>query len=107
MTLLEPLEHLLKERVLLPELVRELVHVRVGRLALEPQFGVGAYHVLDSVGVKEHEGEVLKLAVHRDRLVLLRRAAHIDAVLCLALGDDAWEIDLGDYYLLLLTYYYY
>ena len=88
--LLEPLEHLVEERVLLPEPGRELVHVRVGRLALEPQLGVGADHVLDTVGVEEHQRKVLELAVHGDRLVLLRRARHVDAVLRLALGDDAW-----------------
>ena len=87
--LLEPLEHLVKEHVLLPEARGELVHVRVGRLALEPQLGVGAYDVLDAVGVKQHQSEVLKLAVHGERLILLGRAAHVDAVLRLALGDDA------------------
>jgi hypothetical protein len=40
------------------------------------------------VGVKQHQGEVLKLAVHGERLVLLGRAAHVDAVLRLTLGDD-------------------
>jgi hypothetical protein len=89
MPLLEPLEHLVKENVLLPEARGELVHVRVGRLALEPQLGVGAYDVLDAVGVKQHQGEVLKLAVHGDRLVLLRRTADVNAVLRLTLGDDA------------------
>ena len=88
--LLEPLKHLFKERVLLPEPRRQLVHVRVRRLGFEPQLRVGAYHVLDSVRVEQHECEVLELAVHGDRLVLLRRARHIDAVLRLALGDDAW-----------------
>jgi hypothetical protein len=42
------------------------------------------------VGVEEHQSKVLELAVHGDRLVLLRRARHVDAVLRLALGDDAW-----------------
>jgi hypothetical protein len=87
--LLKPLKHLLKQRILLPELGRELVHVGVRRLALEPQLGESADDVLDPVREEEHEGEVLELAVHRDRLVLLRRARDIDAVLRLALGDDA------------------
>jgi hypothetical protein len=42
------------------------------------------------VRVEEHQHKVLELAVHGDGLVLLRRAAHIDAVLRLTLGDDAW-----------------
>ncbi len=92
MPLLETREHLFKERVLLPELGGELIHVRVRRLALEPQLGVGADHVLNAMGVEEHEGEILELAVHRDRLVLLRRARDVDAVLRLALGDDAWAM---------------
>ena len=92
MPLLEPLKHLVKEHVLLPEARGELVHVRVGRLALEPQLGVGAYDVLDAVRVEQHEGEVLELAVHRDRLVLLRRTTDVNAVLRLTLGNDAWEV---------------
>jgi hypothetical protein len=46
--------------------------------------------VLYSVGVEQHQSEVLKLAMHWDCLVLLRRAANVDAILRLTLGDDAY-----------------
>jgi hypothetical protein len=72
--LLEAQEHLIEERVLLSELGRELVHVGVRRLTFKPQLGVRADDVLDAVGEEEHEHKVLELAVHRDCLVLLRRA---------------------------------
>jgi len=88
--LLEALKHLFKQHVLLPEARRQIGHVRVGRLALEPQLRVRADDVLDPMRVEEHQHKVLELAVHGERLILLGRAAHVDAVLRLALGDDAW-----------------
>jgi len=87
----EPLVHLCKQIRLLLKLGRQLVHVRVLRLALQPDLRVRADHVLESAAVEAHEHKVLKLGVHRDRLVVLGRAAHIDAVLRLAVGDDACE----------------
>jgi hypothetical protein len=63
--LLKPLEHLLKERILLPEFGGELVHVGVRWLALKPQLGESADDVLDPVREEEHEGEVLELAPAR------------------------------------------
>jgi hypothetical protein len=46
--------------------------------------------VLDAAAVEAHEDKVLELGVDGDGLILLGRAAHVDAVLRLALGDDAW-----------------
>jgi hypothetical protein len=90
----KPLEkavvHLAEELVLLLKQGRELVHVGVRGLALEPGLGVGADDVLDAAAVEAHEDKVLEFGVHRDRLVLLGRAAHIDTVLRLAVGDDAY-----------------
>jgi len=45
--------------------------------------------VLDPAAVETHEDKVLELGMHRNALVLLGRTADIDAVLRLALGDDA------------------
>ena len=53
--------HLPEELVLLLKAGRELVHVGVGRLVLEPDLGVRAHHVLDATAVKAHEDKVLKL----------------------------------------------
>ena len=84
-------EHLAKQLVLLLKSRRELRHVRVRGLVLQPDLGVRAHDMLDAAAVEAHEDKVLKLGVHRDRLILLGRAAHIDTILRLAVGDDAWE----------------
>ena len=89
MALDKPIVHLGKELVLLLEPRRELRHVGVLRLVLEPDFGVSPYDVLNSAAVETHEHKVLELRVHRDRLVLLSCPAHVDAILRLAFRDDA------------------
>ena len=81
--------HLAKQLVLVLEGGGEAVHVGVGGLAVEPGLGVGADDVLDAAAVEAHEDKVLELGVDGDGLILLGRAAHVDAVLRLALGDDA------------------
>lgn len=91
MPLLKTIKHLFEKHVLLSEMGGEFVHVRVWRLALEPQLGVGAYDVLDAVGVKQHQGEVLKLAVHWDGLILLCCPTHVNTILRLTLGNDTWR----------------
>ena len=48
-------------------------------------------NVLDPVREEEHEREVMELAVDWDGLVLLCRSTDIDAILGLALGNDACE----------------
>lgn len=45
--------------------------------------------MLNPAAVETHQHEVLKLGVHRNALILLRRAAHVNAVLCLALRNNA------------------
>ena len=90
MALDKPVVHLAKELVLVLERGGEAVHVGVGGLAVEPRLGVGADDVLDAAAVEAHEDKVLELGMHGDGLVLLGRAAHIDTVLRLAVGDDAY-----------------
>ena len=86
-TLGEPIVHLVEELGLVLEPLGELAHVGLRGLRLEPELGVRADHVLDAVGVEQHEHEVRELGVHREGLVLLCRARDVDAVLRLALGD--------------------
>ena len=45
--------------------------------------------MLDPAAVEAHEDKVLELRVHGNALILLRSAAHVNAVLRLAFGDDA------------------